>query len=249
LNEPWVVAILGYGQGIFAPGHMSKDEPYLVGHQLLRAHGKAVNVYRKNYQNTQGGVIGITNNADWREPLTNKQEDKDAAQRAMEFFLAWFCDPIYLGDYPQVMKERLTTRLPEFSEEDKKMLLASSDFFGLNHYTTSYASAVVEGEEIKVSVYGNGGIAEDQEVQLHLADDEERIAFITSYLSACHNAIESGVKLKGFFYWSLLDNFEWAHGYSKRFGLIDVNFDTLERTIKPSGIHYSTICNSNAIET
>jgi len=292
LNEPWVIAILGYGQGQFAPGHVSTDEPYIVGHQLLRAHGKAVEVYRTKYQKNQGGVIGITNNADWREPLTEKEEDIEAAERAMQFFLAWFCDPVYKGDYPKVMKERLGSRLPEFTEDEKKLILGSSDFFGLNHYTTSYASAVEEGQEIEVSVYGNGGIAEDQDVQLHydenwqktdmqwaivpwgltkllqwihdrydgpdiyitengcafpLNKDKKRIKFINDYLAACHDAIESGVKLNGYFYWSFLDNFEWALGYGKRFGLVDVNFDSQVRRVKPSGLHYSHICTSNSI--
>jgi len=166
LNEPWVVAILGYGQGVFAPGRVSNSEPYLAAHQLLIAHAKAVNVYRTKYAN-QKGQIGITNNCDWREPLTDKPEDKEAAQRALEFFLAWFADPIYKGDYPEVMRERLGERLPKFTTEEKQILKDSSDFFGLNHYTTMYA-AHDNGDGEAGSVYGNGGISEDQDVLLSL---------------------------------------------------------------------------------
>ncbi len=53
LNEPWVVAILGYGQGVFAPGRVSTTEPYLAGHQLILAHAKAVHIYRKAYDKLQ----------------------------------------------------------------------------------------------------------------------------------------------------------------------------------------------------
>ena len=93
LNEPWVVSILGYGQGVFAPGRTSNVEPYLAAHNLLRAHAAAVDVYRSKYQAKQGGEIGITNNCDWREPLTQNPADQAAAERAVQFFLAWFTDP------------------------------------------------------------------------------------------------------------------------------------------------------------
>ena len=166
LNEPWVVAILGYGQGVFAPGRISTSEPYLAAHNLILAHAKAVQLYRKDFGH-QNGQIGITNNCDWREPLTDKPEDIAAAERALEFFLAWFADPIYKGDYPKVMKERLGERLPKFSEQEKEMIKGTSDFFGLNHYTTMYA-AHDDGTIKERSVYGNGGISEDQEVDLSL---------------------------------------------------------------------------------
>ncbi len=298
LNEPWVVAILGYGQGVFAPGRKSTDEPYLVAHQLLRAHGKAVNTYRQHFQKAQNGLIGISNNCDWREPMTDKQEDIDAAQRSLEFFLGWFADPIYLGDYPQVMKERIGKRLPEFTEEDKALIKGSSDFFGLNHYTTLYASNVAPGEDVKAEVYGNGGIFEDQYVKLtadpewdttsmkwaivpwgckkllhwikdrynnpaiyitengcsfddELVDgeveDHKRIAFFEGYLTACAEAIQEGVDFKGYFVWSFMDNFEWASGYTKRFGIHHVDYDTLERTPKASAHWYSKVIADNGI--
>lgn len=286
-NEPWVVAILGYGQGVFAPGHISNVEPYLVGHHILLAHAASVKVYRDKFQNFQKGRIGISNNCDWREPLTQKKKDRDAAQRALEFFFAWFVDPIVFGDYPEVMKTRLKERLPQFSKEESNLLIGSTDFLGLNHYTTMYAS---HSEEIQAgNVYGNGGLSEDQDVNLSLDDsweltemqwavvpwgcqkmlewiadrykgldiyitengcagddvleqgevyDPKRIEFIKSYLEACNKAIQNGVPLKGYFAWSFMDNFEWASGYSKRFGLHFVDYQTLERTPKASAFWF-----------
>ena len=169
LNEPWVVSILGYGQGVFAPGRISKSEPYLAGHHLIIAHAKSVKLYREKYAH-QKGKIGISNNCDWREPLTESIEDKAAAERAIEFFIAWFADPIYLGDYPKVMKKRLKERLPSFSEEEKELIKGSSDFFGLNHYTTMYA-ANSDGITKEIAVNGNGGISEDQDVDLSINKD------------------------------------------------------------------------------
>ncbi len=284
LNEPWVVAILGYGQGVFAPGRTSNSEPYLAGHQLLLAHAQAVDVYRKQYQPRQQGRIGISNNCDWREPLTDSSADKAAAERALEFFLAWFADPIYKGHYPASMVKGVGDRLPAFSAAERKLLKGSSDFFGLNHYTTMFA-ADSQGKIEKGSVYGNGGLSEDQDVSLSVdpawkqtsmkwsivpwgcrkllewidarydrpeivitengcafddqlvdgeVNDLDRIAFYAGYLEACHQAIENGVKLSGYFAWSFMDNFEWASGYEKRFGLHYVNFETLERIPKAS---------------
>ncbi len=296
LNEPWVVAILGHGEGVFAPGRKSKSEPYEVAHQLLRAHGKAVRLYRERYRSIQKGNIGITNNCDWREPLSDSKSDKDAAQRSLEFFIGWFADPIYFGDYPEVMKERVGDRLPKFTDEDKMMIKGSSDFFGLNHYTGLYASAVDESSDVQNEVYGNGGIFEDQYVQLTAdpswqmttmnwaiipwgcqkllewisdrydnpalfitengcalddelingsVDDTVRKEYIEGYLKACHQAIQNGVNLKGYFVWSFMDNFEWALGYSKRFGIHYVDYETLERTPKSSALWYKEVMKKN----
>jgi len=93
-NEPWITAIIGYGQGVFAPGRFSTSEPYQATHQMLRSQGMAVALYRRKYQH-QKGEIGIANNCDWREPKTESEKDQQAAQRALEFLLGWFADPIY----------------------------------------------------------------------------------------------------------------------------------------------------------
>ncbi len=105
---------------------------------MLNAHAQAVDLYRNKYQPTQQGLISITLNSDWSEPLTSSQADKDAAQRSMDFMLGWFADPIYLGDYPASMKQRLGNLLPRFTPAQKQLLKDSYDFFGLNHYTSAY---------------------------------------------------------------------------------------------------------------
>ena len=297
INEAWVVAILGYGHGVFAPGVQSKDLPYLAGHNLIIAHAKAVDLYRKKYQTQQQGQIGITNNCDWREPLTDSPADREAAERALEFFLAWFADPIYKGDYPACMRARLGDRLPHFSAAEKELILGSSDFFGLNHYTTMYASDATESKEAG-SVYGNGGLSEDQDVNLSVAPDwpqtamqwaivpwgcrkllewiaarygnpplfitengcafddqlldgqvadQERITFFEGYLGAIHEAIQNGVNLQGYFIWSLMDNFEWASGYSKKFGITYIEEGTLNRIPKESAKWYAEVIRQNGL--
>ena len=165
LNEPWCTSILGYGVGMFAPGIRDKAMGYTTAHNQLRAHAYAASVYHKDFSG-QGGQIGLTNNCDWREPDTDFPEDIDAAQRALEFFLGWFADPVYFGDYPAVMRERVGDLLPHFTEADSKLLKGSSDFFGLNHYTTMLVRAPKESEKIKVDKFGNGGFIDDQDVIL-----------------------------------------------------------------------------------
>jgi beta-glucosidase len=65
------------------------------------------------------------------------------------------------------------------------------------------------------------------------------------YLRAAHSAIEQGADLRGYFCWSLLDNFEWAEGYAKRFGLVHVDFTTGQRTLKRSAHWYSQVVKAN----
>ncbi|MDH5799129.1 MAG: family 1 glycosylhydrolase, partial [Paracoccaceae bacterium] len=78
------------------------------------------------------------------------------------------------------------------------------------------------------------GMAWDDKVTDKRVNDTVRIDFIRAHLDATLKAIAGGVNVGGFFYWSLLDNFEWAEGYAKRFGLIHVDFETQKRTPKAS---------------
>jgi len=241
----------------------------------------------------------MTNNCDWRAPKTDDPKDAAAAQRSLEFLLGWFTDPLYFGDYPQVMKDRVGDRLPQFTDAEKALIKGSSDFFGLNHYNTMYAADVPEGKIVENYIYANGGVYEDQYVALtadpawELTDmqwpvvpwglrelllwiserygnppiyitengcampdevvdgkvtDPRRVDFLGGYLGACHEAIERGADLRGYFVWSLLDNFEWASGYDKRFGMIHVDFETLVRTPKASAGWYAGVVERNGLE-
>jgi len=122
--------------GSKAPGAPYADahtNPYIAGHHVLLAHAEAVDVFRTSRHVGTGHQIGITNNCDWNEPASSDPADVAAAERANEWWLAWFADPIWLGDYPQSMKDRLSSRLPSFTSAEKRKLWGSADFFGLNH--------------------------------------------------------------------------------------------------------------------
>ncbi|WP_156758858.1 GH1 family beta-glucosidase [Microbacterium karelineae] len=91
------------------------------------------------------------------------------------------------------------------------------------------------------------GAAYDDELVDGSVDDAERTAFVRAHIAAVADAIDHGVDVRGYFYWSLLDNFEWAWGYDKRFGIVRVDYDTQERTVKRSGREYAQIIAARAV--
>ena len=78
--------------------------------------------------------------------------------------------------------------------------------------------------------------------------DDQRLAYYRKHITEAHRAIRDGVDLRGYFAWSLMDNFEWAHGFSKRFGLIYVDYPTQERIIKKSGRWYGRVVSENGLD-
>ncbi|KDQ20029.1 glycoside hydrolase family 1 protein [Botryobasidium botryosum FD-172 SS1] len=169
-NEPWCVAVLGYGHGAHAPGRTSDraksdvgdstTEPWIVGRNLILSHARAVKLYRDEFKPKIGGQIGITLNTSWAIPWDSTPENIDAAQRAMDTSMGWFADPIYLGHYPESLKAMLGDRLPDFTPEEIELVKGSSDFFGLNTYTTNLVKAggtnEFDGNVIKTFVRPDG---------------------------------------------------------------------------------------------
>ena len=291
VNEPWTVAVQGYQDGTKAPG--KTDNPtidvYQAGHNLILAHARAASIYHNEFAPAQKGTIGIANSGDFRYPKTETQSDMDAAERAMVFQYAWFADPFFYGDYPREMRQILKDRLPNFTDTQRKEVIGSTDFLGLNHYSTLYAAEPktqptyggywadmnVEFssdpswpknfmgwslnstgckelliwlsnryEGIPLVMTENGTSEDEPDLATALQDDGRR-EFLEGYLRACAEAIELGVILRGYFAWSLLDNFEWEYGYTRRFGICFVDFETQTRTPKSSALWYSKVIRSN----
>lgn len=151
-NEPGVYTLAGYAAGVHAPGRSSyrekndqgdsTTEPFIVAHTELVSHGYVCDLYKREFQPSQNGTIMITLHGNWSEPW-DKDEPKDvqAAERANEFEIAWFADPLYGKgevDYPASMREQLDDRLPKFTEEEKRLIRNSSEFYGMNSYTAFY---------------------------------------------------------------------------------------------------------------
>lgn len=100
---------------------------------------------------------------------------------------------------------------------------------------------------VALAVTENGAAYEDVVRPDGTVEDSERAEFLVSHLSAILDAIEAGAPIAGYFYWSLMDNFEWAWGYDKRFGLVRVDYETQERSLKRSAIEYRAIIADRAL--
>uniref|UniRef100_A0A4W4FKR2 beta-glucosidase n=1 Tax=Electrophorus electricus TaxID=8005 RepID=A0A4W4FKR2_ELEEL len=148
-NQPHTIAWVGYGLGAFPPNiKKPADAPYRVAHNLLKAHASAYHTYDDKYRKTQHGLVSISLNADWVEPLdVNIPREVDAADRALQFQLGWFAHPIFKnGDYPDAMKWQVgnkselqglsESRLPSFTEGEKAYIQGTADVFCINAYTT-----------------------------------------------------------------------------------------------------------------
>ncbi|KAM7523337.1 hypothetical protein LguiA_013239 [Lonicera macranthoides] len=152
INKPGSFSEGGYAFGNLAPGRGDDDpnsrnpegdpttEPYIVTHNLLLAHAKAVEIYRTRYRETQKGLIGIAIQSFYFQPASNSPEDKKAQERALDFVVNRFLDPLTVGHYPKVLEEKMKVRDidHEFKQEGVGAVKGSIDFLGLDYYSASY---------------------------------------------------------------------------------------------------------------
>ncbi len=276
LNEPWVVMDAGYMHGVHPPGHRSLAEAPRVSHNLLRAHGAAVEAFRSEGR----GAIGLVLNLEPKIPATDSPEDLAAARRADAYMNRQFLEPVFLGRYPEELAEIFGEDWPDFPAQDLRRIAAPIDWLGINYYTSSVtrhdpsvpplrASRLhqrgilttemgweVRPESLTRLLLGVqercGGIplyitengaafADPPTAPPHGVEDPLRREYFREHLRAAHEAMRQGVNLRGYFAWSLLDNVEWAEGTTKRFGLVHVDFATLKRVIKESGLFYREV--------
>jgi beta-glucosidase len=276
LNEPWVVTDGGYLHGALAPGHRNRFEAPIATHQLLRAHGTAVQAYRAGGNHR----IGIVVNLEPKYAASEDPADRAAVARADAYMNRQYLDPIFLGGYPGELGEVFGEAWPECPHEDFALIGEPIDFVGVNYYTRNVtrfdatawplraapvrqkrATYTETGWEVFAQgltdtlvwvkerygnpptyVTENGAAFFDPPVVDgdHLADPL-RVDYLRKHIAAVRAAVEAGVDVRGYFVWSLLDNFEWSLGYSKRFGIVHVDFETQKRTPKESAHFYSRV--------
>jgi beta-glucosidase len=100
---------------------------------------------------------------------------------------------------------------------------------------------------VDLYVTENGAAYPDVVAEDGAVHDTDRIAYLHAHLGAVADAVEAGAPVRGYYLWSLLDNFEWSYGFSKRFGLVHVDYATQRRTVKDSGHWYAEVVRRNAL--
>ncbi|MCX7720557.1 MAG: GH1 family beta-glucosidase [Dictyoglomus thermophilum] len=281
LNEPFVSAFLGYAWGWHAPGKKDMKGAFVAGHNMLLAHGLAVQAYRDGGYK---GNIGITINVATVYPETNSEEDLKAAEKQDAFGNRWFIDPIFKRKYPEIIWKILEENnwSFDFPISDFDIISSPIDFMGINYYTRNIVAydknshlgvKRVEGpnehtdmgwevypdglydiliqlyRDYKIPIYiTENGAAYNDTVEDGRIRDINRINYLKEHIKRTYFAIRDGVDLRGYFVWSLMDNFEWAHGYSKRFGIIYVDYNTQKRILKDSAYFYKKIIEENGVD-
>ncbi|MBJ7261841.1 MAG: family 1 glycosylhydrolase [Acidimicrobiia bacterium] len=234
INEPNVVTTIGYLMGAFPPGNTGDRDGF------LRATENMVAAHRSSYEAIKAGPgdfpVGLTlSMSDW------------GAEEGYEDQIAK-----YRGEHEDIYLEAAQ----------------GNDFFGVQSYSRTRVGAKgVTGPEPGVEVLPMGyeywptaaeasirHAAEFLDIPLYVTengigtnDDEKRKLYLHDSLTGIARTIDDGIDVRGFFQWSLLDNFEWAFGYQMRFGLVEVDRVTQKRTMKPSAYWLSEIIRSQQL--
>jgi len=272
-NEPAVFTILGYGEGIHAPGVRSREALFEAMHHVNLAHGEAVRVLRGEDDTLSIGAINALNPL---HPVTDDERDIQAADYADALNNRAHADPMFLGHYPAPLAREFANLI---EPDDMGIIHQRLDFFGLNHYNRSRIRhdpgarfgyrfespapgkpTTGMGWEISpesfheqlldihqrynappIYVTENGAGFEETPGPDGMVDDGRRVSYLGNYLAAMADAMAQGADVRGYFVWSLLDNFEWSLGYAKRFGLVHVDYASRTRTPKRSFRFYQEV--------
>ncbi len=258
INEPWCVSVLSHLLGIHAPGYRDLRAAAHAMHHVLFAHGTAVDALRAS------GVknIGIVTNLEKAEAASDKPEDTAALDLGDALYNRWFLGGIYKGQYPEVLTRILAPYLPADWQRDMEVVSRPLDWAGINYYTRALYAAEptraalpfksvkgpLEKNDLGWEIYPQGLTdllvrvsREYTKLPLYVTengmsenDDARRVAYYDAHLKAVLEAQKQGADVRGYFAWSLLDNYEWAEGYTSRFGIVHVDYATQKRTPKGS---------------
>ncbi len=263
MNEPMVYAGMGWLLGVWPPGKNSPLDALRVGRNLVRAHAAAYHAIHRRQPTARVSVgmhlasyvahnplsrasQGLARLRDWvtnqvwlratldgvlRPPLGLNERVGDA-----------YDSHDFLGyqqyfTYPLAFSWRHPHNL--FTQEIVETLADAGAFMGELRPEGLYTWAMWLKQFGKPIVVTENGYLEKSE--------RERPRYLLRAIAALHRAIQEGADVRAYFHWSTVDNFEWAEGYDARFGLIDVDFATQQRTVKPSGYLYRDIAAANGI--
>ncbi len=286
INEIQVIVQMGSVDCFHAPGvRLPRRDVLQAGHNLLRAHGAAVQAIRAGARTRpQVGFapVGVTG-----LPQADTEADRAAAAAYTYGTFAdtlmsnvWWLDPIFRGAYPAAGLALYGGDAPAVAAGDMALIHQPLDFLGLNIYFgqpvcagdsagyrvvpppagSAYSpmgflvspTALYWGPKLLAARYGvplyiteNGLGWRDWVHQDGSVHDPARIDYLARHLGQLQRAIATGVDVRGYFYWSLMDNFEWGLGYRERFGLYYVDFVTQRRLAKDSAAWYRAVIADN----
>lgn len=258
INEPWCVAWLSHYLGVHAPGYRDVRAAAHAMHHVLLAHGTAIDAMRA----AGAENLGIVLNLEKAEPASPSAEDQLAFEYGDAIFNGWYLGGVLKGRYPEILTRVLEPYLPANYQRDMEIVSRPLDWLGINYYTRGlykhdasrplFPITQIKGDrarnDLGWEIYPEGltdllvRVSRDYtrlpvyvtENGMSETDDARRVAFYDDHLKAVANAQAQGADVRGFFAWSLLDNYEWAEGYTSRFGIVDVDYETQKRTPKGS---------------
>ncbi|MER3395826.1 MAG: beta-glucosidase [Acidimicrobiia bacterium] len=276
LNEPSVYSFMGHVLGVHAPG-INDPKAAAVAHHLLLAHGVAARLLKEDPSASVGTTLAITavepatqseqdiKGAKYADALQNRVFLDPLFGRGYPTEMSEVFPPVPIeeGDL-----ETIAAPIDFLGVNYYTRLLASGNdssplkFFpiegpgpktamGWEVYPKGLKDVLVriyrEYGEPLLYVTENGAAFDDKPPKDGKVEDPERLEYIRTHLQAVAEAIADGVRVGGYFCWSLMDNFEWSFGFSKRFGIVYVDYSTQQRIVKASGKFYARVVSENAL--
>lgn len=254
LNEPNVYATHGYIYGSWPPFERGRIFWKKIGNEDGTSEGKSSSakfVYFWHYFKVAKQLVSAHRQA-YKAIKEKRSEVKVSVVKHVHYF--------YANQNPI---NRLRAKVMQYLQTLKFMdsVIDQCDEIGLNFYrSTMYGDdrehtyTDMGWKIVPEDIYGALKLLARYQKPIFIAEagladesDENRVDYIKKQIKAIWQAMEEGVEVRAHLYWSLLDNYEWAHGYTKRFGLIEINYDTLERKVRPSAFVYKRICEDNGI--
>lgn len=270
-NEPWCSAYLGHAWAVHAPGIADEKLAPQVAHNLLVAHGLATMAMRKATKRPL--QIGIVLNQSTPEAL--HPEDAQKCEEAWRWDFGQWLDPLLKGYYPDGNAAQIFDLSPDdLAVISQKIDYVGINYYFRNVISNSKFSHPLPGSEYtdlqwevtptalrslltriskeydypNLYVTENGAAYDDVMASDGRVHDWKRVDYLREHIKQVRLAIDDGAKVMGYFAWSLMDNFEWAEGYAKRFGLLYVDYATQKRTIKDSGLFFAKTAKSNCAD-
>jgi beta-glucosidase len=277
INEPKTTAFNGYAYGVHAPGLQDGNAAGAAVHHQLLAHGLAVRKFRASGAKGRIGialnlmpVYAISAAAKQATTFTDGAENR----LFLDPILLGRYPTDAIGGLPGQVELGSTAFESNILPGDLKIIGTKSDYLAVQYYGVSGIDET--GYQVEIhpvsratwqQIYPQGlfdlltRIKRDypripliitengmpDPTAHHTVDDPYRVTFLREHFQQASRAIAAGVPLEGYYVWSLLDNFEWAEGYTQRFGIVAVDFETQKRTPKKSSALLTAVIRANAI--